>query len=91
MGHILLVSAKDEITENVPKYLSLLGYKVKSASNPRQAMQLFDGGMDFDLIITALERTEDAAEMVRHVRKSLLNLSIAASFLLMNIAFTTRR
>ena len=72
MGHILLVSAKDEITENVPKYLSLLGYKVKSASNPRQAMQLFDGGMNFDLIITALERTEDAAEMVRHVRKSLL-------------------
>jgi CheY-like chemotaxis protein len=72
MRHILLVSAKDEIVENVPKYLSLLGYKVKSASDPKEAVQLFDYGLDFDLIITAVERTADAVAMVRHIRKSLL-------------------
>jgi CheY-like chemotaxis protein len=72
MRHILVVSAKDEIIENVPKYLSLLGYKVKSASNPKEAVQFFDCGLDLDLIITAVERTADAVDMVRHIRKSLL-------------------
>jgi CheY-like chemotaxis protein len=73
MKHILVVSAKDEIIENVPKYLALLGYKVKSAPNPKEAIQLFDNGANFDLLITEVERTADVLDMVRHIRKSLSN------------------
>jgi CheY-like chemotaxis protein len=73
MRDILVVGAKDEIIENVPKYLALLGYKVKSASNPKEAIQFFDDGLNFDLLITEVERTAEVMNMVRHIRKALLN------------------
>jgi len=49
---VLLVEDEDTVRNVVARLLTKLGYQVSSAANAEEAIGLFDGGADFDLVVT---------------------------------------
>jgi two-component system cell cycle sensor histidine kinase/response regulator CckA len=51
-SHILLVEDEASVRNVIVRLLTKLGYSVVSAENAEMAFEIFDGGDEFDLVIT---------------------------------------
>jgi CheY-like chemotaxis protein len=69
MKTIIVASGNTEILDNVPKYLSLLGYKVKPVSNAEEVIQLAASIVSVDLMIIEVKPLSTTG-LVEKIRES---------------------
>ena len=52
MHNLLIIDDEDNIIDLLQEYFSQLGYKVMSAKDGKEGIELFNSDADFDLVIT---------------------------------------
>jgi two-component system cell cycle sensor histidine kinase/response regulator CckA len=76
-GAILLVEDEDMVRAVAERALSRQGYKVTVAANGEEALELLEGGLEIDLLISdVVMPTMDGPTLVRHARAKYPKLPI---------------
>jgi len=71
MDHILIIDGRYDICNLLHKCLTPLGYEVKGAHNGEEAIELFNNGYNFTLVITDTNMPKISANAVaKHIRGS---------------------
>ena len=71
MDHILIIDGRYDICDLLQKCLAPLGYEVKGAHDGEEAIELFNNGYNFTLVITDTKMPKISANAVaKHIRGS---------------------
>ena len=71
MEYILIIDDNEENLRAMRMFLTLLGYKVKEASNGEEAVRLLDTGLKIDFVITDIAMPRmNGNDVARYIRNS---------------------
>lgn len=71
MDHILVIEDQDGLLNFLRETLMFMGYKVKTAHNGEEGIELFDNREDFNLVITDIRMPrKDGNAVAKHIRSS---------------------